>query len=256
MMMKRSISLVTALCLLSLCACAAPGGRAVSPASADGEMGSSVSFTDSLGSTITLEEAPQRVAALIGSYAETWVLAGGEDTLAAVTQDAYDERGLELGEDVTNVGSNQTPELEALFAAQPDLVLLTPDLDGQLGAGGAPGCGRHSRRLVQGGVLLRLPLHAGDLHPSDGAGRPVSGQRAGYPGRDRPGACPCPGGGAPHGPAAAGLLHRRPGQEQRQYHRRDAEGSGLYQHRGQRQRTAGGGSRWSPSWRRTRTISS
>ena len=73
MMMKRSISLVTALCLLSLCACAAPGGRAVSPASADGEMGSSVSFTDSLGSTITLEEAPQRVAALIGSYAETWV---------------------------------------------------------------------------------------------------------------------------------------------------------------------------------------
>ena len=60
MMMKRSISLVTALCLLSLCACAAPGGRAVSPASADGEMGSSVSFTDSLGSTITLEEAPQR----------------------------------------------------------------------------------------------------------------------------------------------------------------------------------------------------
>ena len=132
MMMKRSISLVTALCLLSLCACAAPGGRAVSPASADGEMGSSVSFTDSLGSTITLEEAPQRVAALIGSYAETWVLAGGEDTLAAVTQDAYDERGLELGEDVTNVGSNQTPELEALFAAQPDLVLLTPDLDGQL----------------------------------------------------------------------------------------------------------------------------
>ena len=60
MMMKRSISLVTALCLLSLCACAAPGGRAVSPASADGEMGSSVSFTDSLGSTITLEEAPHR----------------------------------------------------------------------------------------------------------------------------------------------------------------------------------------------------
>ena len=90
MMMKRSISLVTALCLLSLCACAAPGGRAVSPASADGEMGSSVSFTDSLGSTITLEEAPQRVAALIGSYAETWVLAG----------DAAKNRGELLTEEV------------------------------------------------------------------------------------------------------------------------------------------------------------
>ena len=70
MMMKRSISLVTALCLLSLCACAAPGGRAVSPASADGEMGSSVSFTDSLGSTITLEEALElfKLPRTLGEY--------------------------------------------------------------------------------------------------------------------------------------------------------------------------------------------
>lgn len=152
-----------------------------------------MSFTDSLGNAVTLEGRPQRVAALIGSYAETWVLAG-EDTLAAVTQDAYDERGLELGEDVTNVGSNQTPELEALFAAQPDLVLLTPDLDGQL-ALAEPGGGGHPRRLVQGGVLLRLPRHAGDLHPPDRAGRPVPEQRAGRPGGDRPGAGPRPGGG-------------------------------------------------------------
>ena len=58
MMMKRSISLVTALCLLSLCACAAPGGRAVSPASADGEMGSSVSFTDSLAVPLPWRKRP------------------------------------------------------------------------------------------------------------------------------------------------------------------------------------------------------
>ena len=78
-----------------------------------------------------LEQPPKRVAALLGSYAETWLLAGGE--VAAVTQDAYDERGLELPEDTVNLGANQQPDLEALLAAEPDLVLLTPDLDGQMG---------------------------------------------------------------------------------------------------------------------------
>ena len=88
-------------------------------------------FTDSLGNTVELEQPPKRVAALLGSYAETWLLAGGE--VVAVTQDAYDERGLELPEDTVNLGANQQPDLEALFAAEPDLVLLTPDLDGQMG---------------------------------------------------------------------------------------------------------------------------
>ena len=32
-----------------------------------------------------------------------------------------------------NLGANQQPDLEALLAAEPDLVLLTPDLDGQMG---------------------------------------------------------------------------------------------------------------------------
>lgn len=184
-------------------------------------MGSSVSFTDSLGSTITLEEAPQRVAALIGSYAETWVLAGGEDTLAAVTQDAYDERGLELGEDVTNVGSNQTPELEALFAAQPDLVLLTPDLDGQLAlaeplaAAGIPAAWfkveSFSDYLSMLEICTRL-TGRDDLYQANGLDIQAEIDRR----------LPVSRRGTPHGPAAAGLLHRRPGQEQRQYHRRDA----------------------------------
>mgnify|MGYP000046102282 CR=1 FL=1 len=53
--------------------------------------------------------------------------------------------------DTVNLGANQQPDLEALFAAEPDLVLLTPDLDGQWAedscAAGIP------RRLVQGGDL-------------------------------------------------------------------------------------------------------
>lgn len=87
-------------------------------------------FEDSLGNMVTLQEQPKRVAALMGSYAETWLLSGGE--LVAVTQDAYDERGLELGENTVNVGTNQQPDMEALFAAEPDFVILTADMEGQV----------------------------------------------------------------------------------------------------------------------------
>lgn len=34
------------------------------------------SFTDSLGNTVNFKDKPQRVVSLVGSYAETWILAG------------------------------------------------------------------------------------------------------------------------------------------------------------------------------------
>ena len=79
-------------------------------------------FVDDLGRSVTVD-SPQRVAALMGSFAETWLLAGGE--LAAVTQDAFSERELNLGDEVKLVGTNKTPSLELLLAAQPDLVILS-----------------------------------------------------------------------------------------------------------------------------------
>ena len=135
MMQRLFIVLAAAMILLS--ACAPGGGEAstsaptTSSAGAEQSAQGTCTFTDSLGNTVELEQPPKRVAALLGSYAETWLLAGGE--VVAVTQDAYDERGLELPEDTVNLGANQQPDLEALFAAEPDLVLLTPDLDGQMG---------------------------------------------------------------------------------------------------------------------------
>ena len=36
-----------------------------------------VCFEDDLGRTVTVEEAPQRVVVLIGSFAHMWYLAGG-----------------------------------------------------------------------------------------------------------------------------------------------------------------------------------
>lgn len=35
------------------------------------------SFTDSLNNKVNLKDKPQRVVSLVGSYAETWILAGG-----------------------------------------------------------------------------------------------------------------------------------------------------------------------------------
>ena len=130
----RRLFTVLAAAVLLLTACAPGEGDASAPSSSAGVEQSAqgtCTFTDSLGNTVELEQPPKRVAALLGSYAETWLLAGGE--VVAVTQDAYDERGLELPEDTVNLGANQQPDLEALFAAEPDLVLLTPDLDGQMG---------------------------------------------------------------------------------------------------------------------------
>ena len=130
----RRLFTVLAAAVLLLTACAPGEGDASAPTSSAGVEQSAqgtCTFTDSLGNTVELEQPPKRVAALLGSYAETWLLAGGE--VVAVTQDAYDERGLEHPEDTVNLGANQQPDLEALFAAEPDLVLLTPDLDGQMG---------------------------------------------------------------------------------------------------------------------------
>lgn len=131
--MRRLFTVLAAMLLLTACA---PGGGDASSsiptasASVEQSIPGTCTFTDSMGNTVELERPPKRVAALLGSYAETWLLAGGE--VVAVTQDAYDERGLELPEDTVNLGANQQPDLEALFAAEPDLVLLTPDLDGQM----------------------------------------------------------------------------------------------------------------------------
>lgn len=136
--MRRVLALCLALCfVLALPACsqAEPeGGSAPSQSAgqAGDETGYPKTFTDSLGNQVTLAQPPQRVAALLGSYAEAWILAGGGDSLAAVTQDAYEERGLELGEQVVNLGVKHETDLEALFAAQPDFVLLSTEVDSQL----------------------------------------------------------------------------------------------------------------------------
>lgn len=79
-------------------------------------------FTDDLGREITVEN-PQRVAALLGSYADIWMLAGSD--ICATADDAWDDFGLELSEDTVNLGATKDLSLEMLLASDPDFVIAS-----------------------------------------------------------------------------------------------------------------------------------
>jgi len=81
-----------------------------------------VTFTDDLGRTITVDR-PRRTAALLGSYADVWVLAGG--TVCASADDAWDDFELDMPEDAVNLGNTKSPNLELLFSAEPDFILAS-----------------------------------------------------------------------------------------------------------------------------------
>ena len=86
-------------------------------------------FTDALGREVTVEN-PKRVAALLGSYADIWYLAGGE--VIASADDAWDDFDLPLSEDAVNLGMTKELSLEKLFEANPDFVLASSNTKGNV----------------------------------------------------------------------------------------------------------------------------
>lgn len=121
-MLKRSFSVNKIISLFvilvvfasALCGCAKEEQNSVS--------GDTVTFTDALSRTVTVEKNPERVACLIGSFADTWVLAGG--TLCAAAEEAWEDFGLELS-DAVNLGGAHSPSLELLLSADPDFVIAS-----------------------------------------------------------------------------------------------------------------------------------
>ena len=81
-----------------------------------------ITFIDALGREVTLEKEPQRVAALIGSFADVWMLSGG--SVCAAPEEAWTDYHLDLP-DAVDVGGAHSPNLELLLSSEPDFVIAS-----------------------------------------------------------------------------------------------------------------------------------
>ena len=86
-------------------------------------------FHDDMGREVSVD-SPKRVAALLGSYADIWYLAGGE--ICASADDAWEDFDLPLPEDAVNLGMTKELSLEKLFQADPDFVLASSNTKGNV----------------------------------------------------------------------------------------------------------------------------
>lgn len=119
-MMKRLLSLF--LCVFMLAGCGSqPAAHSVKDC---------VIFTDHMGAEVQVPRKPGTVAVLTSSLADLWLTAGGT---VDITVGESVERGF-VDETVVLVddGAGKTINLEALIAAEPDFVLYSSDLAGQL----------------------------------------------------------------------------------------------------------------------------
>lgn len=107
---KKILGLMLALMLMGMGAWASAG---------------EVSFTDDLGRTVVVPERPERVACLIGSFADVWHLAGGAEQIVAAAADTWTYFDLPLGEHVANLGATKELSMEQLIACEPDFVLAS-----------------------------------------------------------------------------------------------------------------------------------
>lgn len=86
-------------------------------------------FTDDTGVEVTVQN-PERVIACMGSFANTWELAGG--TLIGASDDAFESYALESA-DVAKVGDFSAPNLETIISLEPDFVIMTSGSGGRGG---------------------------------------------------------------------------------------------------------------------------
>lgn len=94
-----------------------------SAASQDSSAEAGWQVTDDLGRTVSGSERPLKAAALTASFAQTWLLAGGE--LTAAPKDAWEDLELDLDESVTDLGKYNEISQEMLFISEPDIVIAS-----------------------------------------------------------------------------------------------------------------------------------
>lgn len=96
----------------------AGGGETASKA----EAAYPVTITDDAGREVTLKERPERIVSLAPANTEIVYSLGLMDRLVGVT--TFDDYPAEV-KDIAKIGDFTTPNLEAIAAAEPDLVLAT-----------------------------------------------------------------------------------------------------------------------------------
>lgn len=122
--MRQLFATLLAGLLLAGCTAGAPATPSPTPAQPSGEA-EAISIVDDLGRTVTVDAPPQRVAALIGSFADVWCLAGGAGSLAASATDAWTYFTWLPLDGVTDLGATKDISLETLIAAEPDFILAS-----------------------------------------------------------------------------------------------------------------------------------
>jgi iron complex transport system substrate-binding protein len=90
---------------------------------------SEVTFTDALGREVIVSK-PERVVTLLGSFCDLWLLAGGG--VVGTAKDSWTAFDLNLSEDVVNIGSIMSPDLEQIIALEPDFVIASAGTDAQV----------------------------------------------------------------------------------------------------------------------------
>ena len=81
-----------------------------------------ITFTDDLGREVMVDN-PQKVATLLGSFADMWFLAGG--TVIASADDAWDNFHLDMPEEAVNLGKTKSLNLEKLLSIEPDFIIAS-----------------------------------------------------------------------------------------------------------------------------------
>lgn len=79
-------------------------------------------FQDDLGREVEVH-AVENTAALLGSFADVWDLAGGH--LCAAPDDAWQDFEIAMDEDAVNLGHTKELSLENLFASKPDFIIAS-----------------------------------------------------------------------------------------------------------------------------------
>lgn len=96
-------------------------GETEKPRFIKNETESRITIIDPLGDEVTLDKKPQRVVILMNSILDLWYMAGG----TAIGRVSGTENVPPEAEDIAELGSIGSPNIERIIALQPDLIIMS-----------------------------------------------------------------------------------------------------------------------------------